>query len=176
MGTSALATLHARLLGTDAPGQIVVVPEPLPGALSLPGGIIVLSRDMIEGTDDPAVVAGHVLSAVLSRPENDPLDVILDDAGVMATLTLLTTGNLPTGALEAQAQTLADLAPPLAPPERLVQGFDAAQVPLGPWASQAGRDAATLAPYVAAAEGEAPPTEPLLSDGNWISLQGVCAG
>ncbi len=176
LGTSALASLRTRVLGREAPGQVVVVPAALPGAIYLPGGIIVLSQAMIEGTDDPAVVAGHILAAALSRTGADPLEPILREAGLMATLTLLTTGDLPGETLADEARDLLATPTPLAGAAVLAQGFAAASVPLAPWAAASGRPVDDMAPYVAAAQTGAAPEAPLLTDGNWISLQGICAG
>ncbi len=175
LGTSALASLHTRLLGRDAPGQVVVVPQAIPAALYLPGGIIVLSRQMIAGTDDPDVVAGHILAAALSRPATDPMDGVLREAGLMATLTLLTTGNLPDDTLAAQARDLIAEAPPLGAPRIMAEGFAGAKVMFNTWAAASGRSDAELAPYLAATLDQIPPERAVLTDGSWISLQSICA-
>lgn len=174
LGTQALGKLKTRLLGRDAPGQIVVVPEGLQTAVYLPGGIIVLNRMMVERTEEPAVVAGHVLAALTLRTQADPLETILTEAGLGATLRLLTTGDIPPDALRAHAEGL--VAGPQAAPDDmlLLQAFEAAQVPSSPYALARDPGGESLRALI---EGDplAGVAAPLiLSDSDWISLQGIC--
>lgn len=169
LGVQALARLHLRVLGRDAPGQIVVLPDGPGHPLYLPGGIIILSDAMILAADEPAVIAGHVLSAATGRAGEDPLSPLLEDAGLRATMTLLTTGDLPEEALRDHATRLLTGSPRSpADPAELEAAFDLAQVPIGPWATVTGSG-----PFVAARTG-APDAPVVLSDGDWIALQGIC--
>ncbi|GGL66726.1 hypothetical protein [Wenxinia marina] len=171
LGVEALGRLQTRVLGEDAPGQVVVVPGRLPGALYLPGGIIVLSREMVEGAPEGAVVAGHILAAAVSRTEADPLAPILRAAGTRATVTLFTTGDLPETALVDQAQRLLTNPPPRAGADDLAAAFEVTQVPLAPWAEAVGDDALAASDPLA---GRSPPE--VMSDGDWVSIQGICRG
>ncbi len=169
LGTQALGRLKTRLMGRDTPGQIVVVPDGLQMPAYLPGRIVVLDREMVEGSDDPAVVAGHVLAALAGRAGRDPLEAILREAGLGTTLRLLTTGDIPPGVLDAYAESV--VTRPAAPPPdaALRAAFAAAEVPVGPYATATGRGTRDL--RRAAVEGYAP----ILSDADWISLQGICS-
>ncbi|SHI64514.1 hypothetical protein [Wenxinia saemankumensis] len=167
LGTEALARLHERVMGPDAPGQAVVLPAALPGPLYLPGGLIVLSRRTVETASEPSVVAGQMIAAV-NGPAGDPMAPILRAEGLRATVTLLTTGDLPDAALATEAQRL--LSNPVVPPDpdALAPWFEAADVPMGPWARYRETD---------------PPEPPqpasgqaVLSDGDWVGLQGICRG
>jgi hypothetical protein len=171
VGTQALRNLKDRVLGPAAPGQIIVLPDDIDTALYLPGGLIVVSRRLIEQTDDPALIAGHVLASATSRSASDPLLPLLRQAGFGATVTLLTTGDLPPEAIQRNALYVLTNPAPVAAGNDLLLAFDLAKIPLGPWAQEQGMP--DLATEAADQDAEA---EPILSDSDWVSLQGVCAG
>ena len=168
-GQAALARLRARVLPEGATGQAVVLPDDLDGPLYLPGGLIVLSRGMVEGPGDPAVVAGHIVAAGAARGSHDPIERLLADAGLAATVTLLTTGDLDPEVLAAHARHLLTNPPEEADPAALAAAFEAARVPMLPWAATVGGSALALA------QGTSPgDSAPLLTDGDWVALQNIC--
>jgi len=174
LGTDALARLHERVLGPEAGGQIVIVPDGPDRALYLPGGLIVMTRDLVEDTEDPAAVAGHVLAALGQGQAEDPLVAVLEHAGLGATVKLLTTGDLPSEALRGYAEALLTRRPAALDTDRLIAFFDAAQVPSTPYAYArdiTGESTLALIEADPMAGREAPL---LLSDGDWISIQGIC--
>ncbi len=179
LGTQALALLNARLFGAGQ-GQIVVIPDGPDGGLAhvidLPGQIIVLGQSQIETAAEPAVLAGAILAATATRTTRDPLDPILREAGLMTTLRLLTTGDIPTGILQDHAASLLAAAPPRPDIDQLVPAFDTAQVPLTPWAYTIDSTGQTVLDLIEAdpLTGQNPPE--VLGDGDWISLQGICGG
>ncbi len=173
LGSEALGRMRDRLLGRGG-GQIVVVPEGLAGPLYLPGGIIVLPEAVLTETEDPAVAAGHVLATAASRETIDPLDALLREAGFGTVLRLLTTGDIATEKLQAQARHLVDTPAPRADDAQLLDRFAAAGVPIGPWAKATAADDPDSAVLVAAEPASA--AGPVLSDGDWVSLQGICRG
>lgn len=178
-GDRALARLESRL----APGGagFAVLPEGVRGAHLLPGGRVLIGRDLVEDHDTPEVLAGHVLAARVAAEDRDPLAAMLQAAGPVAGLKLLTAGELPAGALERQAVDLvageragdAPSAPVSdATLDRLVAAFAAAEVAATPYARTLGPGGAALAaadPFA----GRTP--APLLGDGDWVALQNVCA-
>lgn len=170
LGTSALVRLKTRVLGRDAPGQILVLPGPLAGAIYLPGGIILLSRDMVERPDDPAAVAGHVLAAAVNRSAVDPLEPMLTEAGLAATFRLLTTGSIQSDVFQAHATRLLRSAPPQYDPGEMEAAFDQARIAPGPWIAAIGAppEFSGLATVTPAQMPE------ILNDGDWISLQNIC--
>lgn len=174
VGVLALGELGRRLFGEGAAVQIVVVPGELPQALDLPGGIIVLDRGMIEQAAEPAVVAGHVLAAIAERTSPDALAPVIEDAGLMATFRLLTTGNVPAGVLETHAARLVAAQPVLPPVATMVAIFGRAGVPVGPWAAAVDPDGVVSAPLRAADPLAGQAGVPVLSDDDWISLQAIC--
>jgi hypothetical protein len=174
LGADALQRLHARTLGPE--GQAVVLPLGPAAPLALPGGITVLSREMVERAAEPAVVAGHLLAAGAAPGDQDPLARLLDAAGVWATLGLLTSGNLDPAVLEAQAGSLLSAPFPTPDPARLGPAFAQAEVPLAPYARDldpSGESVADLLAADAYAGGEAPL---LITDSEWVALQEICRG
>lgn len=184
LGTQALGQLSLRLFGSGG-GQIVVIPEGLDGGLDrvldLPGGIIVLGQAMLAATDDPAVLAGQILAVTALRAQADPLDRLLRGAGLMTTLRLLTSGDVPGDIIQDHATALLTAAPDRADADLLFAAFQAAQVPLAPYATALDPLEETLPDLSADPLETAPGPEILpeirpeiLSDGDWISLQGIC--
>ncbi len=165
----------ALALGLSSLGvvEIVVVRDGVDTALALPGGLIVVSRKLVEGTEDPEVLAGYIVAETLRAEVADPMIPILGHAGLMATFGLLTTGELSAGAVELLAESLLKTPPAPLEADRLIDRFR--RVNLSPLAY-----ARTIAPEDAAAlieadpfKGQSPAT--LLADNDWVSLQGICA-
>jgi hypothetical protein len=175
LGTRALGRLHDRVLGPDAPGQIVIVPDGPDRALYLPGGLVVMTRDLVEDTEDPAVVAGHLLAATGQVQAEDPLVRVLEHAGLGTTVRLLTTGELPAEALRSYAEDLMTTPPPMVETERLIALFEAAQVPSTPYAYAVDITGESTLPLIEADPMAGQEAPFLLSDGDWISIQGICA-
>ena len=174
-GTQALAQLKDRVLGPAWTGQIVVLPEGLDTTLALPGGIIVLGRDLIEQTQDPAVIAGHILAAASTATRADPLEAILTEAGLLTTMRMLTTGNLPVDVLQSHAARLLDTDTPRPEAEEVVASFIAAGVPMTPWAYSLDITGETVLDLIEADPLTGRTAPVILSDSDWISLQGICA-
>jgi hypothetical protein len=174
VGTQALAELGRRLFGENGGMQIVVVPGALPQALDLPGGIVVLDRAMVEEAREPAVVAGHVLAAIAERTSPDSLAPVIEGAGFAGTMRLLMTGDLPGEVLETHAARLVAAAPVLPPVATAVAIFGRAGVPVTPWAEAVDPAGEVTAPLRAADPMAGGQGVPLLTDDDWISLQGIC--
>ncbi len=174
LGRAALGRLQSRVLGRDTLSQIVVMPLDQDTALPLPGGIIVLDRAVIERLDDPAIAAGFILAADTTRSRHDPLSPILAQAGFANTLRLLTTGDIPPDVLAAHAVTLiGDQAADL-DSAALLPAFAQARIPSTPFgqhlqAQGVAADALLTADPVAADD-----VPMVISDSDWVSLQGIC--
>jgi hypothetical protein len=175
LGNQALGVLYRRVMGRDAPGQIVVVPDGISAPLYLPGAIVVLSRSMIEDAAEPAVVAGHVIIAASNGPASDPLEPVLSGTGMTATLRLLTTGDIPGERLQDYAAEIAARPYPLGGEvDILIRAFDQARIPTTPWAMAVDPAAERLAEMVENDPMAGRSVPPILSDDDWVSLQGVC--
>lgn len=176
VGTAALTRLRARVLGAGSEIQLVVVPGGVVTSRSLPGGITLLNRGLVEDYEDPAVVAGYVLAELANNLSSDPLDPLLKAAGLRATITLLTTGDLPPEVLRSYAETL--VSTPAAAPDtdRLIDQFARAEIAASPFAYAVDITGETTLDLIEAdpMAGRVPP--PILSDGDWVALQGICGG
>jgi len=175
LGTQALADLYARALGPDAGGQAVVVPSGPETAIYLPGGLIVMNRDLIEDTEDPSVVAGHIIAATAQARTRDPLAALLDSAGIGTTFTLLTTGDIDNETLQTYAETLFANPPDRAPDDAMLPLFEQANVSSAPYAYAVDVTGETTLGLIEADPMIGRGLDPLLSDADWISLQGICS-
>lgn len=175
-GLRALARMQERLLGTSGRRLLRIVDHAAPRSMALPGGQIVLTRALVMAHDGPEVMAGFVLAAQLSAQQTDPLAPVLDHAGVFATVRLLTTGALPPGSVSGFAGGTMDRGPDLPDLDQLVQRFAAVEVASSPfgWAVDPTGET-TLTLIEADPHGTRPSPRPILSDGDWIAIQGICA-
>jgi hypothetical protein len=175
LGRRALDRLRARLL-PDGAGRLVVVPAGVAAAVHLPGGIVVLNKALVEDHDEPAVVAGYVLAEDEAARQSDPLRLLLEEAGVLVSLRLLATGTLSEATLAAHAARLLAAAPARPADEAMLARFAQAEVPSTPWAYALDITGETTLGLI---EGDplAPGSvRPILSDGDWVGLQGICGG
>src|SRR3990167_6299423 len=149
LGLSAAQSLMARLF-----------PAAPPRLLDLPDG--------------PDVVAGFVLAEGLRAATDDPAAALLRYAGLFATVRLLTSGNLGESAVSGYAETLLAEPPLPVPNADLLAAFLGSEVSASPYAfalDPSGQSVVELIekdPFL----GGSP--RPVLEDGAWISLQGIC--
>ncbi|MDX1780345.1 MAG: hypothetical protein R3256_03405 [Thalassovita sp.] len=171
---AALSQLARRLTGDEL--DLKVVPTGVPGSVMLPGNIMVLNSSLFEDYEVPDVAAGHVIAALLRSEENDPLKQLLRDSGLFSSLRLLTTGRLPEDMLKAYAETL--LTRPLSPlsSDDLLRGFHVAGVKSTPYAYALDVSGEATLPLIEADPFPDEAPSPVLSDSDWIRLQGVCEG
>ncbi|MEM8581165.1 MAG: hypothetical protein AAGF50_08225 [Pseudomonadota bacterium] len=170
-----LQRLSSRTFGANGP-RLQVLRNGVADARVLPGGTILLSRDLVEDHETSAPAAGYLIAARIKANETPPFVALLEDAGLPAVLRLLTTGRVPESALRNHAQKLARQAPqPLTDPA-LATAFARARVPVLPYAMAVDITGATTAELIAA--DPYLDTEPpaVLDDNSWIILQSVCAG
>ncbi|SEN61262.1 hypothetical protein SAMN04488103_10678 [Gemmobacter aquatilis] len=173
-GQAALDRLAIRLFGEDPP-QLRVLPDGAALAMHLPGRIITLNRSLIEQENGPEVASGFALAEAARAAASDPLVPLLRHAGLRATFTLLTTGQLDPAAIEGYGAELLLQRPLTLAAEPLLDQFEAAGVPATPYARALDPTGeATLALIEADPFAKGTPG-PILADGDWISLQAICA-
>jgi len=169
IGTVPLAKLKDRLMGRDAAGQIVVVQTLPQGASLLPGGIVMIERSLIEQYDDPAIAAGYIIAAIAGRDSHDPLADVLDMAGLNTTVQLFTTGDIANDILGEYAKSVQVTAQTPTNSADLIDAFEAAEIPLAPYATVRDPDGALFGQIDDAT------TDIILTDSEWVRLQGICA-
>ncbi|MBI6630803.1 hypothetical protein [Pontibaca salina] len=154
--------------------KLVVLRRAPRDSLHLPGGVVLLSRALIEKQEDPAVVAGHILAERARAAQRDPLARLLANAGPLASFRLLTTGELTDATLDHHAERLlADPDIPLAE-ETLRDAFATAQVPSAPFARSRGNTGETMLALIKDDPMAGQYPAPVLPDRDWILLQTIC--
>jgi hypothetical protein len=174
LGLPALAKLAERVFGPVDTPILYILPEGLSRPAHLPGGVILLPRALVEAGEGPEALAGAALAEGVAAAGTDPMLSVLNHAGIIAAFRLLTTGELPEGALAGYGEAFVKALPPTPAPETLVPAFETAQIPLTPYAE-------ALAAMGQPTEGLVDPFKglmpsPLLPDSDWIALQSVCSG
>ncbi|MCB2109798.1 MAG: hypothetical protein H6895_05620 [Defluviimonas sp.] len=103
-GTAVLARLATALLGDG--GRIAVLPQALDQVTALPGTLVVVPRDRLETAAGPEPLLAAIAAAAPPPGRRDSTREALRYAGLMATLNLLTSGELPAGALKGFGERL----------------------------------------------------------------------
>lgn len=174
-GDIALRKLSKRLLGNDG-SRIVVLGSGIETSQHLPGDILLLGRGVVEGHDLPDAPAGFVLAEAARAQAHDPLERLLREAGFMAALRLLTTGDLPADTLDTHAEALLTQAQETPDFDSLIPRFEAAQLAASPYAYALDITGETVLPLIEADTIQIKETRPVLSDSDWVALQGICGG
>ncbi len=173
LARSALDMLGRRVLSARAP-RLIVLTGGVQAAAHLPGHITLLNRALIEDYEEPDVVAGFILAEDQRRIQTDPMLGLLHHAGLRATVQLLTTGNMPNEAIDRYAEwLLTSTADPLTA-EAILPRFAEAGIRSTPYAYALDL---TGEQTIALIEADPIPLNtaiPLLSDGDWVRLQGIC--
>ena len=104
----------------------------------------------------------------------DPLLPVLHHAGLFATLGLLTSGRLDPAAVEGYAETLVTADPLPLDPQLLAQRFASAGIATRPYATALDPTGATVQGLLAADPFADKPPPLILTDSDWITLQGIC--
>jgi hypothetical protein len=176
-GVVALNRLAARVLGTGVGGETgraVVLPSGVAPSGHLPGGIVLLDRSLVDLAEGPEVAAGAMLAEALRADRVDPVVRLLEEAGIVATFRLLTTGAIPRPVLDAHAERLLGRTPDPLPDAALLARFEAARVPSSPYAYALDVTGETVLGLIEADPVRSPSGESLLADGDWLALQGIC--
>lgn len=158
----------ARRLDPTRPPQILVMRAGLPRPMALPGGMILLPYDMIAAAEGPDYLAALILAEMVRATTHDPTMTILQHAGFLASFRLLSSGNLPAGALDGYGLSVANKAPAPVDLQQLQIAFQDAKI--------------TALPYLEASAVEFGLTDPMpngsdpivLDDADFLALQYIC--
>jgi hypothetical protein len=173
-GQDALNRLAVRLFGTSIPWQLRIMPDAIPGAVHLPGNMILLDRALVESQPGPEALAGFAVAESLRVALADPLEPLLYHAGLSATVGLMTTGALDPTAIAGYGEELLRK-PPLALEEAtLLAAFESAKVPTTPYAYQLDPTGEKTLALIEADPFRGQTPDPLLSAADWAGLQAIC--
>jgi len=173
LGTYALTDLSDQLFGRHA-AEILVVRAGVKTATHLPGGVILVGRDMVELADGPERIAGLALMERLRAEASDPILPVLRYAGLTATFRLLTTGSLPEGVIGGFGEALLQAPPVPVTDQVALARFDQAGVPAAPYAYAVDPSGERTLSLIEADPLRGISRQPLMPDGDWVSLQGIC--
>ncbi|MEP3298932.1 MAG: hypothetical protein ABJO27_21080 [Pseudoruegeria sp.] len=171
-GVKALNRLRERVLAPD--DKLAVLPAGVRITTHLPGGFILLNRSLVEDPEDPAVTSGYLLAEQWRRTQIDPLERLLSSAGLSTTLKLMMSGNIEPDVLQHYAEGL--LITPLssAPDEALLAEFAKAEISSTPYGYALDVTGETTLALIEGDPMAGQTTAPVLTDGQWISLQSIC--
>lgn len=176
LGLVALAALADRVFGPVDTPILYVMPEGVDRPLHLPGDVIILPRRLIEQANGPEAAAGAALVERLRARAADPIVPLLEHAGLRATFHLLTTAELPDGAIEGYGEAALRAAPLPLPDSVLIPAFEAAQIPASPYALAVDPDGNVTGGLAAGDPYKGLAPSPLIPDESWVALQGICGG
>lgn len=172
-----LMQLASRLdAGQEQSSYIAIVRSGVQDAIHLPGGVILLSRALVEDYESPDVVAGYILAEEVRREARDPLRRMLEDTSTLATLRLLTSGAMPQSAVEAHAKSLVTGPAAALEPSTLLARFAAVSVASTPYAYAIDISGEATLPLIEGDPFAQTPASAVLSDADWIRLQTICDG
>ncbi len=175
-GTSASNSSLARLGARLGASQLAVMRGGIDTTLHLPGGQILLARQLLEDHEEPDVAAGYILAERSLARQSDPLRDVLDHAGLGASFGLLTSGRLSSETLDAYAEHLLT-APRREPPQAtLISAFSEAGVRSTPYAYARDITGESVLPLIEGDPVNGEPISPLLTDADWLRLQAICGG
>ncbi|WP_371226683.1 hypothetical protein [Roseovarius sp. 2305UL8-3] len=173
-GNAVLTKLARRLPTPEGAGQIVVVRGGVDDAIHLPGQRILLSRALVEDFEDPDIMAGYIIAERLRAQINDPLSDLLTHGGLSASIRLLATGEVKDEVLKSYASALLTAPRPTIDDAIMLAGFKAWKVRSTPYAYAVDVSGETTLPLIEADPYVGASPEPVLSDSDWLRLQGIC--
>ncbi len=164
----------ARLADRTGAKDLVVLQSGISATAMLPGGIVVLNKTLVEDFEDPAVPAGFVLAEQARAIDTDPLTALLSFSGPIATVKLLTTGQLDTATLDRYAEWLLTTPRPAPDLTHMVDLFALAGIPTRPYAYALDITGERVLDLIEADPFSGTLIEPVMPDRDWLLLQSIC--
>lgn len=173
LGNQALGKLRHRLRGpSDA--RIYVLDMGGHASSHLPGGAILINRFLLEEQSGPDIAAGYILYEQAVLADADPVFDLMKHAGTRATITFLATGNISEDLLRTYAAFRLTESQTRPEDADLLAEFAAAKLSIAPFAHALDPSTETTQSLI-----DQDPKKDgypaLLTDGEWISLQAICA-
>lgn len=154
--------------------KIVILPAGVQTSLSLPGGIVLLNRSLVEDHEDPSVAAGYIIAERTRTQAQDPLDDLLDRTGATTAFRLLTTGELTPANIDAYTEQVLSEPRPSLPEDDLLEVFAQAALPSTPYAYAVDVTGETVLGLIEADPMAGRPLQQVLPDRDWVRLQNIC--
>ena len=171
---TALDQLSQRILGHA--GRLRVLPNGVQQTAHLPGGLILVHRELLEDYDDPDVVAGYILAETLRAKQSDSLQLMLSFTGTLSVFRLLTTGQVSETTLKQYAEHLLLQSPLPVDRDLLIEQFSAQRLRAAPYAYAIDVTGEQTLSLIEADDASSSEFIPSLSDNYWIRLQTICGG
>ncbi|MCK0142041.1 hypothetical protein [Aliiroseovarius sp. F20344] len=172
-GRVVLSRLARNVTGNSAL-HVVVLSSGVQTSKHLPGNITLVNRALIEDFEHPDVIAGFLLAEELRRETTDPLLPLLDHVELRGTVRLLTTGDLPDASIDQYAEDILIAPQSDLPTTALLNRFGGQGVPSTPYAYALDLTGETTLDLIEADPTPITSARDLLTDDDWIRLQGIC--
>lgn len=154
--------------------RVIILPAGVQTSLSLPGGIVLLNRALVEDHEDPSVVAGYIIAERARAEAQDPLDDLLDRTGATTAFRLLTTGELTPENVDIYTEQVLSEPRPTLPEDDLLEVFAQAALPSTPYAYAMDVTGETVLGLIEADPMAGRPLQQVLPDRDWVRLQNIC--
>jgi len=175
-GSAALDRLARRVPAPHGPGALLVVRSGVAEAAHLPGGTILLNQSLVEDHEDADVVAGYVIAERLRAELHDPLSDVLIHGGLSASIRLLATGKMQDKVLKSYANTMLTAQSKPLSDATLLAGFNVWKIRSTPYAYARDISGETTFGLIEADPFATDSPPAVLSDADWLRLQGICGG
>ena len=169
-----ILNLLARRLLPDRNVRLVVLSRGVTASEHLPGGQILLNRTLVEDFESAAPLAGYILAEDERARLLDPWERLLLDTGALSAFRLLITGQLPVETLENYAERLLLRPPAAISTADLLERFRLAGISATPYAYALDTLGEATLPLIEADPVRPDAQLPILTDGQWVTLQGIC--
>lgn len=174
-GTAASVALGLRL-NPSHPPHVLVVRDALQAPLALPGDLLILPLKLVQSASSPEALAGYILATTGQAALNDPMQPLLEKAGLLATVRLLASGAIAPDALDGYGQSLLTPPPPTLSDEVQLAAFKAAKITTQPYAYALDGTGETTLSLIEADPFPNGSQPDVLSAQHWADLQGICGG
>lgn len=169
-GLRALAALRDGLLPAPPGWNAVVVPSGPVTSAALPGRLILLRADLATEAEGPDAAAGALLTEAVRAGHAPPLRRFLDAAGPWTSLSLLTRGAVPAGAIAAHADGVLIAPRPDVPAAAFRDAFAKAGLQAEAYLARAAPPETWTGPAPEPAAAARTP----LDEAAWLQLQAIC--
>ncbi|MDO5620538.1 MAG: hypothetical protein Q4G24_03615 [Paracoccus sp. (in: a-proteobacteria)] len=168
----ALNALATRVFGM--PVTVTVLPVALDHALVVPGGQVVIGRDVTQRPDGAGVLIGQLIAAAQNTTQHDPTATALDYAGLRGSLDVLTSGELRPQLFDGYGEALLQSPPPAPDEDALLARFEALNTSSQPYARSLDPSGETVLALIEADPMRGKPPSPAVDPAAWRSISRIC--